>query len=398
MVWPVPSNIKAGLPYGVPGTLWMAGYHTGQDFPCDVGTPVYSTYDGVVVGTGNVGGSAYGYHQVMIESVYNGLRLRHLYAHMSAYLVQVGQHVRAGQRIGTSGAEGHVTGPHLHYEERVAPFDYWHHVKPVLFNVKETPVLRGLDISAYNPAAPLLDFTPQWVGIKVTEVYKNSAGQVVYYVNPKLADQIAWARSLRAAITYYMFGHASAQVGVSAESQVDFFLSKIPAATMDPTDSFAYDWEANGGAWPTCDEKDRSIRRIQAKQPQHLCGLYCNLYFWKNIDTTSFYGDFFWPADPNNPAGQPNVVAPWKIQQTGYLTDKQGNTIDADVLNFPDRTSMIRFFLSKQNVVKPPPVAPYKANAVSAMDQCVYGSRLAPENSDAWVKFRNAHTILNTIN
>jgi murein DD-endopeptidase MepM/ murein hydrolase activator NlpD len=42
--------------------------------------------------------------------------LRSLYAHLDKRLVKEGERVAAGQQIGTSGASGKVTGPHLHME------------------------------------------------------------------------------------------------------------------------------------------------------------------------------------------------------------------------------------------------------------------------------------------
>lgn len=70
-------------------------------------------------------GDAYG-NSVTIDS--SGVH--HLYAHLSHQDVSRGQPVGVGQRVGLSGATGNVTGPHLHYEERVTPFAYGNHRAP----------------------------------------------------------------------------------------------------------------------------------------------------------------------------------------------------------------------------------------------------------------------------
>jgi hypothetical protein len=44
-----------------------------------------------------------------------------LYAHLSQELVDIGQTVRTGEKIGRTGATGNVTGPHLHYQENTQP-------------------------------------------------------------------------------------------------------------------------------------------------------------------------------------------------------------------------------------------------------------------------------------
>lgn len=64
-------------------------------------------------------GSAYG-RAAIVETEGR----RYLYAHLNGLNVRQGQHVKAGERIGTSGATGHVTGPHLHFEMRLRPYRY----------------------------------------------------------------------------------------------------------------------------------------------------------------------------------------------------------------------------------------------------------------------------------
>lgn len=109
-------------PYGTPGP-WMAGYHTGDDYSTHgvVGIPVLATHDGEVVGTGNVWGSSYGL-QVVTQGPRGRVRVG--YCHLRDLSVRVGDHVLEGHLIGFSGNSGRSTGPHLHYEERLAPFHY----------------------------------------------------------------------------------------------------------------------------------------------------------------------------------------------------------------------------------------------------------------------------------
>jgi Peptidase family M23 len=112
--------------YGVPGN-WQAGRHTGRDFRAVIGTPIYATADGHVVSADALAwGEGYGLH-VVIESHVDGVAVRHGYCHLSRHSVTVGQSVKEGQRIATSGDTGRTFGAHLHYEERLAPFLYADH-------------------------------------------------------------------------------------------------------------------------------------------------------------------------------------------------------------------------------------------------------------------------------
>lgn len=87
--------------------------HAGTDFAAPIGTPIYSTADGVVVHAG--WSSGYG-RLIKIQHEF-GIETR--YAHLNQIRVNVGQRVSRGDRIGDMGNSGRSTGPHLHYEVRV---------------------------------------------------------------------------------------------------------------------------------------------------------------------------------------------------------------------------------------------------------------------------------------
>jgi murein DD-endopeptidase MepM/ murein hydrolase activator NlpD len=90
--------------------------HTGVDFAAPEGTPVRATADGVVQFAGREGG--YG----------NAVILRHngqystLYGHLRGFArgIHGGVRVDQGDVIGYVGHTGWATGPHLHYEFRIA--------------------------------------------------------------------------------------------------------------------------------------------------------------------------------------------------------------------------------------------------------------------------------------
>jgi murein DD-endopeptidase MepM/ murein hydrolase activator NlpD len=88
--------------------------HKGVDLAQPTGTPVYATADGIVSMAEYY--SSYG-NYIQIE---HGGELQTRYAHLSGYAVAEGEPVRKGQLIGFVGSTGRSTGPHLHYEVRVA--------------------------------------------------------------------------------------------------------------------------------------------------------------------------------------------------------------------------------------------------------------------------------------
>ncbi len=87
-------------------------FHEGMDFASATGTPVYATGDGTVTTAG--WHSGYGN---MIE-LNHGYNYTTRYAHLSKIIVQPGQRVKRGDKIGEVGNTGKSTGSHLHYEVR----------------------------------------------------------------------------------------------------------------------------------------------------------------------------------------------------------------------------------------------------------------------------------------
>ena len=101
----------------VPGGVnqpFIPGQHPGIDLQASYGDPIRACLGGTVVIADWEGG--YG-NAVVID---DGGGMANLYAHQSRMAVSVGQQVGAGQVIGYIGSTGYSTGPHLHFEVRVA--------------------------------------------------------------------------------------------------------------------------------------------------------------------------------------------------------------------------------------------------------------------------------------
>ena len=89
-------------------------FHTGVDLAATVDTPVYAATDGRVLLQRERGG--YGLYIIVVRDP----RLSTLYGHLDIPLVQPGDAVVAGQVIALMGSTGNSTGPHLHFEVRIA--------------------------------------------------------------------------------------------------------------------------------------------------------------------------------------------------------------------------------------------------------------------------------------
>ena len=93
---------------------WRA--HKGVDYGAPTGTRIRATADATVAVAGKQGG----YGNVII--LQHGGNISTVYGHLSAFAkgLRQGARVRQGDVIGYVGSTGMATGPHLHYEFRVA--------------------------------------------------------------------------------------------------------------------------------------------------------------------------------------------------------------------------------------------------------------------------------------
>ncbi len=119
--------------------------HTGVDFAAPRGTPIWATADGVVEFAGVRGG--YG----------NAIEVRHnsgittLYGHLQGFAagVRKGARVSQGQTIAFVGSTGYATGPHLHYEFKLAGI----HQDPMRVALPKAEPLDAKYLPAFRNAA-----------------------------------------------------------------------------------------------------------------------------------------------------------------------------------------------------------------------------------------------------
>jgi len=88
--------------------------HSGSDFSAPKGTPV------VAVNAGKVALVAEFFFPGRLVILDHGLGLYTAYFHLDTIAVAEGERVERGQTLGTVGATGRATGPHLHFGAQVA--------------------------------------------------------------------------------------------------------------------------------------------------------------------------------------------------------------------------------------------------------------------------------------
>ncbi len=192
---PVGSNANEIVPdwtylYGDTehGTLEV---HHGEEFVNPLGTPVLAAADGTVVTAGDdkfplcgargdqLCGPMRNYYGlavvVQLDQAYAARPVFALCGHMDSVGVQVGQHVRAGDVLGTIGMTGVAIGPHCHFEVRLGVNDYYHTRNPILW-IKPLPGTGVLAARVLNRQGVLIPGAGVFV-------YKDNAAQDAVFDN-----------------------------------------------------------------------------------------------------------------------------------------------------------------------------------------------------------------------
>ena len=109
------------------GETITSNFHTGIDYGCPVGTPIFASENGVVRYAG-FDKTGYGNCVIIEHDAFHAT----LYAHLvTIRTTAVGRKVTQGEIIGYSGNTGNSTGPHLHFEARSIWNNYRTHFDPM---------------------------------------------------------------------------------------------------------------------------------------------------------------------------------------------------------------------------------------------------------------------------
>jgi murein DD-endopeptidase MepM/ murein hydrolase activator NlpD len=108
LAWPVEGTV--GDAFGPRGNR----FHAGLDIVAPRGANVGAAAPGRITWAAPLAG---GWGKLVVVAHADGVRT--MYAHLSTISVKVGQRVETGSRLGTVGATGDATGPHLHLEVRL---------------------------------------------------------------------------------------------------------------------------------------------------------------------------------------------------------------------------------------------------------------------------------------
>lgn len=165
--------------------------------------------------------------------------------------------------------------------------------------------IYGQDWASYQSATP--DTTGlSFAFVKVTEGLS--------YINPRWAAQRDHAKANGLVWGAYHYPH----MANSPQAEADYFLRQV---AWQPGDLIVLDWEGYDAANANVSKatqavyKEQWLRYVKGKLPHNRVGMYANIDYWRNIDTTGYTSDFLWIATAGRNAGDPGITAPWMFHQ-----------------------------------------------------------------------------------
>jgi hypothetical protein len=184
--------------------------------------------------------------------------------------------------------------------------------------------IYGQDWASYQASEPSVSGI-DFVFTKITE----GTG----YINPKWIRQRDHTKRNGLVWGAYHYPH----MANDARAEADFFLSQV---AWQPGDIIVLDWEGYDAANQGVSKarqlayKEQWLRYVKAKMPGHRVGMYCNVDYWKNVDSTGYCGDFLWIATAGRKAGEPGIQADWMFHQYG------DSPVDKDYCSLPSRDAL----------------------------------------------------------
>ena len=119
LAWPLTSvfitQYFGNTEFSKTQSIYNGKGHSGIDLRAPVGTPLYASGGGIVLGSGDTDPVCYGasYGKWIMIDHENGLSS--IFGHLSLIKVKAGDRVNTGDLIGYTGKSGYALGPHLHY-------------------------------------------------------------------------------------------------------------------------------------------------------------------------------------------------------------------------------------------------------------------------------------------
>lgn len=206
--------------------------------------------------------------------------------------------------------------------------------------------LHGVDVSSWQggPGSWQGDAGAiSWAGVKFTEL--SGAGP---YTSPVAAADWAWLGARQVGRVAYLFGHPATPVAAT----VSLFLAAVTQTGLADGDMICLDHEVNDGVSPAAAAGWALSVLVALGQRTGRRPLLYTFPSFAAEGNCAGLGSFpLWLADPNHPAGQPAVPAPWH----GWAIHQYAITgpIDQDTANYPSLAAM-RGALGKLPATQPP--------------------------------------------